>query len=96
MTRFNPWLGLGPALRDANQKWSVRLMPEYIAAVAWWLAHDYAKDIGINFEQRMEYHLATLNNSSEDLSNDEYHAAKHVIGIIFAENRAAHIEEAGT
>ena len=95
MRRFDPWLGLGPALHDANEKWDVWLYPDYIAACAKALASDYAKDQSINFEQRMEIHLDTL-GSGPDLTKAQSHAAKHVIGIIFAENKAARIEEADT
>lgn len=84
MRHFNSWLGLGPALERASKDHNVALMPDFLAQCAEWLAEDYAKNSLINFEARMEHWIAV---GDPTLSDAEMHAAKSVIGSIFAANR---------
>lgn len=81
---FNPWLGLGSSLKDANLQWNTQLMPGFLAQVAQWLAEDYSKNPGLGFESMMEYWLYF---SEPTLTDNEMHAAKCVIGKVFAANR---------
>ncbi|HET8580929.1 MAG TPA: hypothetical protein VFL98_00480 [Candidatus Paceibacterota bacterium] len=85
--RFNPWHGLGPALRDANEQYGTVLMPDAIADAAQSLANEYGSHPELRrlFEQRMEHWIAV---EFGDMSDDEMHAAKHAVGAVFAANRA--------
>lgn len=82
---FNGWLGLGDALYEANEKWHVELMPEFLASVAEAVANSYARDPHMNFEAAIERFLAF---DLPDITDAEMHAAKFVVGKVFAANRA--------
>ena len=84
---FDPWLGLGAALFDANERFRTTLMPGPLANAAALLAQEYAAhpELHTHFERRMEH---WLDIEIGILTEAESHAAKHVLGRIFAENAA--------
>lgn len=80
---FDPYAGLDRFIDTAQKKWGVTLNREHIAGAAADVAREYAKGRDtFNFEFELEYWL----NTYSQLTQDEQHAAKFVVGKVFARN----------